>query len=71
MKFALISDHGTLPKCPVDLCGRTPRPLSGEISQGVLNATYIPHRVQIEVFDKQSYSWASLKQLLYVNRTLL
>ena len=71
LKFAITSGHGALPKCPVDLHGRTPRLLSGETSQGVLNATYIPHRTRSEVFDQQSFSWASLKQLLYVNGTPL
>jgi hypothetical protein len=66
-KFAIISGYGALPNCPVDLCGRTPRLISGETSQGVLNATYIPHRTRSEVFDRQSFSWVSLKQLLYVH----
>ena len=67
MGFPFISHHKTPPECPVDPSVLSPRLLRGETSQGILTASYIPRRIQSKVFDRQSFSETSLKQLLYVH----
>lgn len=66
MDLTIASHHGVPLDCPVDPDVLAPRLVPGETSQGILTATYIPHRIRSEDFQ-QSFSRTSLKQLLYVH----
>jgi hypothetical protein len=70
MGFPFISHHRT-PDCPVDPAILSPRLLLGETSQGILTTSYIPRRIRSKVFDRESFSETSLKQLLMDNAFVL
>jgi hypothetical protein len=65
--FPFILHHRTPPDCPVDPAVLSPRLLPGETSHGILTTSYIPRRIRSKVFDRESFSETSLKQLLYVH----